>query len=92
MYKKKFAALAVTTALITVTALTACDKDIISSNSMKDMQPGGENMGQAPNGANGNGNQETPPEKPEGSDNTSVDNTSNNSSSSDAIKVVLELR
>ena len=32
MYNKKFAALAVTTALITATALTACDKDTISSN------------------------------------------------------------
>lgn len=108
MYNKKFAALAVTTALITATALTACDKDTISSNlisfsdtsftgiiqsiddnvvtlsvntssnSMKNMQPGGENMGQVPNGANGNDNQGTPPEKPEGSDNTSADNTSNN--------------
>lgn len=56
MHNKKFAALAVTTALITATALTACDKDTISSNSMKDMQPSGGNMGQVPNGANGNGN------------------------------------
>lgn len=71
MYKKKFAALAVTTALITATALTACDKDIISSNSMKDMQPGGENMGQAPNGANANGNQGTLPDNPDSSSSSS---------------------